>query len=331
MKIGYTCLLTPVELLSALGLKPFRLIPKGLYNLSSCGGKESYLRYDACPYLTNLYNGLLEGDWDWDGIFLLTLCDGQRRLGEILERVFRKRIFTIYSPRTYHDSAFQLFLEEIKDFVKVFLKDGKKLKKRLLAEVEKRNEIKKMMMRRWVNFDFLTRANFALTFYERNEFHLSGSLTKHSVSRASGHDSRARFRVFLLGSYFSPPDWKIIPYIQEHFKIAGDAFCTVTRGIDLYPTAHSLEDYLAFYFYKIPCIMRRPNDFFYDYLKRKMKGVDGIILKSLKFCDPFGMEKKRIEERLNLPVLQLETSYTEETSLQLKTRIAAFASTLKGK
>ena len=59
--------------------------------------------------------------------------------------------------------------------------------------------------------------------------------------------------------------------------------------------------------------------------------VDGVIDCSLMFCCLYDTEKRAVAEALkekNIPVLSLETDYTDTDAEQLRTRIGAFVEML---
>ena len=59
--------------------------------------------------------------------------------------------------------------------------------------------------------------------------------------------------------------------------------------------------------------------------------VDGVIDCSLMFCCLYDTEKLAVSEALkakNIPVLSLETDYTDKDAEQLRTRIGAFVEML---
>lgn len=313
MRIGYFCLYTPIELLKALSLNPIRLIPSKKIDITS-----KYFRYDACPFLKNLFSNLIGKSWEIDGIFLLSLCDGQRRLGEILKReIPNLKVYEIYFPRTYTLSAFQLYYEEIINFVKLFEKDLNLINKRLKKEIKVLNQKKKRLIEIVDNMDFLNKAKIIKEFWEKGEIP-SLTILQPKISEKE--------RILLLGSYFTPLDWDIIYMIEKYFTIAADSFCTISRGIDFYPPIKNLKNYLFFYFSKIPCILRRPNRNFYNYLRKKIKKyqIKKLILYSLKFCDGFSFEKESLKTILKLPVLNIESDYSKIDTLQTETRMAAF-------
>ncbi len=86
---------------------------------------------------------------------------------------------------------------------------------------------------------------------------------------------------------------------------------------------HSLAE---FYYSRIPCMHRRPNDALYEYARRQAREfrVAGVVYKTLLYCDPYNFEAKRLKAALGLPMLHLDTSYAQENREQVRTRVEAF-------
>ncbi|OOO63285.1 acyl-CoA dehydratase activase [Clostridium tepidum] len=55
----------------------------------------------------------------------------------------------------------------------------------------------------------------------------------------------------------------------------------------------------------------------------------GIIYNTVKFCDYYSFEYASIKNKINIPILKLETDYTNQSRGQLKTRVEAFIEKLK--
>ena len=79
----------------------------------------------------------------------------------------------------------------------------------------------------------------------------------------------------------------------------------------------------------INCACFTPNTGRIDDIKRLVKEykVDGVIDVNLKFCCLYDTEGYNVEKALKeegIPVLGIETDYTDSDAQQLRTRIAAF-------
>ena len=79
----------------------------------------------------------------------------------------------------------------------------------------------------------------------------------------------------------------------------------------------------------IHCACFTPNDERLDdivNLAREFQ-VDGVIHYNLQFCHTYANEAVRVERRLEeagIPLLRIETDYSDEDTGQLKTRVEAF-------
>ena len=86
---------------------------------------------------------------------------------------------------------------------------------------------------------------------------------------------------------------------------------------------------LAERYMKINCACFTPNTARIDDIIRLVEEykVDGVIDVNLKFCTLYDTEGRDVERALkaaNIPVLGLETDYTDTDAEQLRTRVGAF-------
>lgn len=95
---------------------------------------------------------------------------------------------------------------------------------------------------------------------------------------------------------------------------------------DVESTDFSEIDYARSLMAQLPCRrMGRPgarNQLFMD------PNCKGVIYHTIKFCDFYGFEYAEIKDKLEVPVLKIETDYTTQSLGQLTTRIEAFAETI---
>lgn len=64
-------------------------------------------------------------------------------------------------------------------------------------------------------------------------------------------------------------------------------------------------------------------------LKEDDTGLKGIVYHTIKFCDYYSFEYTGLKNRTKAPLLKIETDTTPQSSGQLKTRIEAFAETMR--
>lgn len=74
------------------------------------------------------------------------------------------------------------------------------------------------------------------------------------------------------------------------------------------------------------CIRQRPNMAVYDRLKEMVRTekCHGVILKSLKFCDLWYTEKERMKQEIGVPLLVLDTTYSDSERERIMNRVESF-------
>jgi len=111
--------------------------------------------------------------------------------------------------------------------------------------------------------------------------------------------------------------------------------CTGENFIwDKLPDLSSIDDLILWYAGAIlsqtPCM--RMSDISYRKKLILSNNISGIIYNTVKFCDYYSFEYASIKKKLNIPILKIETDYTNQSRGQLTTRIEAFIERLfKGK
>ena len=62
----------------------------------------------------------------------------------------------------------------------------------------------------------------------------------------------------------------------------------------------------------------------------EIPGIAGIVYETVRFCDYYSFEFSQVVKAAKVPVLKVESDYTDQSSGQLQTRIEAFNETLRG-
>ncbi len=143
-------------------------------------------------------------------------------------------------------------------------------------------------------------------------------------------------RILLTGTPLSIPNWKLHHIIET---LGGAVVCEeMCTGIRYYEkcvdeNGKTLDEMITNlterYMGAIHCACFTPNKERIDDIKRLVKeyNADGVIDVNLKFCSIYDTEGFFVERELNssgIPVLGIETDYTDQDTEQLKTRIGAF-------
>ena len=142
-------------------------------------------------------------------------------------------------------------------------------------------------------------------------------------------------RIMLTGTPLAIPNWKIHNIVETSGgAVVCEEMCTGTRYFEkqVDESAETLEDQymaLANRYMNINCACFTPNSGRIDDILRLAREykVDGIIDVNLKFCNLYDTEGYFVERAMKeagIPVLGIETDYTDSDAQQLRTRVSAF-------
>lgn len=142
-------------------------------------------------------------------------------------------------------------------------------------------------------------------------------------------------RILLTGTPLAIPNWKVHNIIETSGGVVVcEEMCTGTRYFErevdeTKTTVEEQIDALAERYMGINCACFTPNTGRVDDIIRLAKEykADGAIDLNLKFCNLYDTEGYKVEKALKeagIPVLGIETDYTDSDAQQLRTRISAF-------
>ncbi|MBI5777884.1 MAG: 2-hydroxyacyl-CoA dehydratase [Planctomycetes bacterium] len=337
--VGYTCLYVPPELIEAYGFWPVRLA--GLGNVDSENEGERFIHNEGCSFCKDCLGAqglkrLPQSAVDY--LVIPSTCDQMKRQGEKWHLTFNVPTYFLFVPKTWQDRSCQnAYRREIKwlsEELATLIPSGKPV--RPLKEIIIRyNQARARMRDLGRRMDYHTRRLLMHLFFvspiddflkylDKVEQHLP---EKATLSR--------RLNLMLVGSPVAYGDNFLDNILSEYpeINIAIDTTCTGQRALDVsIATNGNLIDNLASgYFQRPPCIWRRPNSQFYRYINEcysKYK-IDGIIYKTLKFCDLWKYEFRRFREMVKHPMVQVENNYSPAQAGQFNKRISAFIEMIK--
>ena len=340
--MGYFCIYTPVELVQAAGAIPIRLM-RGGHAAEEKG--ERYLRADACSFC-NACMGNFELDPIYkqvDAILAVNTCDMMRRLPEAIERHFSIPAFQIYLPRTSEPLPHRVaeFRRQMDLLVTELagLTGSAISAEKLEAEIAEFNRLRAMLREasdsRHANSPLLSGST--MLDLEATAWLLGPvkaiSLVEEVLRMVAARPrpETCRSRLMLGGSMLTEDDRWLLDLVEEKADIVTDILCTGTRWFaEDVPTDGAPLDRLARFYYRRPCMHRRPNADLYEYAQRMAREfrVEGLVYKTLLYCDPWNFEARRLQEALGIPMLHLDTDYSIENREQVRTRVEAFVETL---
>ena len=321
--IGYACSYIPVELLSATGLRPYRLL-HGEINLSKRG--EKIVRVDACPMIKSNLAYVIENQKRFAALVGSTGCDMSRRMFDVLSENTKIPTYVVNNPRTDKPA---LYSDEIDWLVKQL----EHLSRKKFTDEIIRNEIDKWeRMRAELRTIDNKRAAYP-SLIATTDFHkvmvgfCQGSFENEITFCQSPSEKP---RVYILGSAITYEANHILHMVETKLRIVGDFNCGLSRPLHIKIEEKSINGIKKAYYNQPPCLYKRPHHKYYEFLQSEITRLSciGIIAWTLDYCDVHEFELQRIEKIFNLPVLRIRSDFSYQSNSQLRTRIEAFAEML---
>ncbi|HOP85915.1 MAG TPA: 2-hydroxyacyl-CoA dehydratase family protein [Syntrophorhabdaceae bacterium] len=347
--IGYISALSPVEILTASGVVPFRL--KGNVEEAITKG-DAYMETIVCPFVRNVFDSAIKGKFHFiDGMVLPHQCDSLDRTSDIWRDYLNLSYFHFLNvPHVTDEPSIEfmkeilrLFISTIEDFTgnKITVDS---LKKAISLHNENRRLMRSLYDLRKSNPPLITGsemmkvlvAAMGLPVYESIE------LIKEIIEDVKGRKPLTdgqRKRIMLIGDQID----SVI--ITDTIEKAGAYLVMddISIGSKMYwqdvdedkePILALAERYLRKL--KIPTTFVDTGGTYEENLNARFGhmrkyieefNVEGAILFIYKYCDPYGFEVPAIKsyiEAVAVDVLYLEDEYSISSLARMKTRIEAF-------
>ena len=281
-----------------------------------------------------------------------TTCDGKKKAWEILGEDVPMHIMDI--PQMKRPEDIERWASEIKKFAKVVeeLTGNEITVEKLNEAIKTVNEKRKAMARVYEarkaeklpisGKDALLMSQIAFFDDPTRCAQMCNKLADELDKRIE--DGVAVFpagtkRILLTGTPLAIPNWKLHHIVETSgAAVVCEEMCTGTRYFENLVADDSKtldEAYMALAqrYMKTNCACFTPNTGRIDDLLRLAKEykVDGVIDVNLKFCCLYDTEGYNVEKAMKaagIPVLGIETDYTDTDAEQLKTRVQAFVEML---
>ncbi|MBC3796368.1 double-cubane-cluster-containing anaerobic reductase [Acetobacterium tundrae] len=350
---GTFCLYVPDEVVFAAGA-----IATGL-----CGGSqfwvpggEKVLPVNTCPLIKASVGARLDRTCPFFRIADMfvgeTTCDGKKKAYEILGEDVPMHVMNL--PQMKRRKDILAWAEEIRDFIKV-VEDftGNKVTEESLADSIRLINAKRTALARLYDLrknenipisgkDVLVISQIAFyddpTRFTEKVNKLCDELDQRVKEGVSVFPKGTK-RILLTGTPLAIPNWKLHHIIETSgAAVVGEEMCTGIRYFEhpVDETATTIDgqaEALAERYMNINCACFTPNDKRIDDIIRLAKEykADGVIDVNLKFCELYDTEGYKVERALKeagIPILGIETDYTDSDAQQLSTRIGAFVEML---
>jgi len=348
--IGYICSFVPLEMITAAGCIPFRV--RGDIREPITKG-DTLMETIVCPFIRSCFDLSLKDRYNFlSGMVIPHGCDSMVRGYSAWNYSLDLPYFHfVNTPSVVKDSSIEFFGHELNAFRKSLEKFVGKtitdadLSAAIRVHNENRNKVRALYEFRKPDPPVISGTELSMTLIvaaslpiEESNALLDEVLAEMGSRKASPLQPGPR--IMIDGPCVDNMElMKIIEDLGAH--VVTDTLCSGTR--DNWPRANEKidpEQALALrYLSGINCpktYRENKTGTFAGDLKARFSDigyfagsfkVDGAILYTYKFCDPFGFEvpaRKAYYESIKIPLLYLEDLYSAGTIGQLKTRIQAF-------
>jgi benzoyl-CoA reductase subunit C len=341
--IGYFCSLTPVEIIDAANLIPFRIAGDTTEQISEA---DTHLEAIMCPYVRSCFDLALKGKYDFlDGVVVPHSCDSIERIYNI----WRYKLKPAYShfitvPHVIFDSSYDFFAEELRVFKESLEEytENSMTNEMLRIAILKRNEQRQLLRELYQLRKFRppiisgTEVMPILWTGTRTPVREFTEALRKIIDdvKVKGHANREdNTRLMLVGSEVD--DINIIKVIEESgADIVMDDTCVGSRNFwhdvatDMPPLKALAKHYLGDIYcprtYRGGSAEERYR-YLVDYASEF--SCQGVILDIIQYCDTYELDVPSIRDYLEkngLKVLVIDDAYSASYVGQLKTRVQAF-------
>jgi len=352
--IGYLCSFTPVELITAAGLIPYRFTGGGGESITEA---DVHLERIACPYTRSILDLALKKKYEFvDGFVMPHSCDNVVNLYDVwAQSIDHTYAHFVNVPHTTSDPSIRFFEAELGIFKKSLEKfTGSEITTEALQQAIAAHNEQRALVRELYEFrkkdpaplagSEVTRiivAIMSLPVDEANE--LLRGVIGEVAARGDGWGKSTGPRLMIHGT--GNDETTFMEIVEDvGAEVVADDLCFGTRPYwyDVQVTDDPLVGLGASYLNDVRCPRTyRPspgtheedleNRFGHMYEFARDYSVKGAILYIIRYCDTHAFDAPDLKEYLEskgLPVLVLEEDYPISSTARLKTRVQAFSEVL---
>ncbi len=348
--VGSFCTFVPEELILAVDGISVGLCAGAEFGFEDA---EKYLPRNTCSLIKSIFGFKLSHVCPYiESVDLLVgenTCDGKKKAFEILGTL-HERLYIMDMPQTKGAEGWRLmkaehekFLEKIQEIARRKV-TTESLKRGIEIVNEKRKAVHRLNRLRAADPSPISGLDALLInqiyFYD-DPVRFTGAVNKicdeleERVANAKGVFPKGSPRILVSGCPMAVPNWKV-PMIAEQAGavIVGEESCVGERGTQNLvkndgSSVPNLLDAIVDRYFKIDCAIFTPNPTRLKHISQMAKDyhADGVLHYCLQFCQPYQIEAMTVEktfEQAGLPVLRVDTDYSQEDAGQIRTRIEAF-------
>lgn len=313
---------------------------------STCALIKSFFGFKlgkVCPYIES--SDLLVGE---------TTCDGKKKAYEIFKQ-FQPNLYILELPQSKNPQDRALLKAEYLRFKDELEKqsgitiDAARLKKGIEVVNNKRKALHRLSKLRATDPSLISGLDALLinqiAFYD-DPPRFTQSVNKicdeleERIQKKEGVASKGTPRILISGCPMAVPNWKLPAIIETSGGIiVGEESCVGERGernlVD--ESGQTVDELMAAIidrYFEIDCAVYTPNPDRLEHIEQMANDykADGVIHYSIQFCQPYTIESLRVDQRfreLKIPLMRLETDYSQEDIGQLRTRVETFVEMIR--
>jgi benzoyl-CoA reductase/2-hydroxyglutaryl-CoA dehydratase subunit BcrC/BadD/HgdB len=340
-RVGWLCSYTPEELIMAAGFTPVRISA----GEKPPSGAEAWLPANICPYVRSIVDEAAGGKFaGLEGMVFVLSCDAMRRLADVWDIYFREGfVLRLDVPRRTDAAAEDFFVEQLRALLKQLEKEaghgvGEEDLCRAIGVV---NETRRLLGA-FSRLRDLERAPLDATGFFQvvraamtcNKEVFNREAQKFLAQNHEGAVQGGKPRVLLCGCAVDGPS--LLEMIEgSGAAVIGDDVCSLMRHYEgeVDTSMEPLRAIARRYLHRTACSRMAGASARVERLLERAREmeIDGVVVHTLKFCDPVLSDLPRLREALQregIPMLQIERDYSAAPSGQLKTRLEAFVELL---
>ncbi len=348
--IGYLCTFTPVEIITAAGLVPYRITGSRQQSVTMAG---AYLESIACPFTRSVFDLALRGDYSFlDGFVIPHACDNIVKLYDLWsQNIDHAYAHFVNIPHTLSGPSVRFFEAELNTFkhsLERFTQreiTAEDLQQAIRLHNEQRLLIRKLYGFRRKDPPLISGtesikiiiAVMSLAVNEANE--LLKSVISEIESRPDERKKNNGARLMIHGSGIDNTSFiEMVEKVGANIVVDDLCFGTRPYWFEVQLADNPLSGIARSYLEKINCprtYRQSPgnhqedleNRFGYIHELARDFDVKGVILHILQYCDTHAFDVPDLKEYLEgkgLPVLHIEEDYPISSIARLKTRVEAF-------
>jgi bcr-type benzoyl-CoA reductase subunit C len=350
---GYFCCYPPVELMTASGYMPLRILGDMNEPLTEA---DNYLPTVMCCFYRSVIDVGMKGRYNYLDAFLgAHACDGAERVSYVWRSYLKSPCsFYLDLPHTDHAAALEFMRKQL-----IYLNDelekgsGKKATPEMIRDAIRVHNRQRALVRELYGLNRVDPpmlsgsemlqvmvAIMSIPVEEGNA--LLAEVIAEVKARGKGPEKK-KGRILIWGSLIDNIALtKLIEDSGLNIVIDDTAIGTRSFWVDVDETEDPFEGLAVRYLDKVVCprtfrdtgaTRQEDLDNRFGYLKEMVKGwhVNGVYFNIIRNCDIHGYEIPELRdyfESMGLPVLVVEQDYTTTALAPLRTRFQAFAESI---